>query len=55
MLKYNNKNNIEIVDNSSLSQGQIKIKPGSRRNKKHTFTSIHAAPQVVPRIHVILG
>lgn len=48
------KQNIYVMDKNMLSQGQVKIKTGTTRKQNHTFTSIHASPQVIPRIHVIL-
>jgi len=48
------KQNIYVMDKNVLSQGQVKIKTGTTRKQNHTFTSIHASPQVIPRIHVIL-
>jgi len=46
------KQNIYVMDKNMLSQGQVKT--GTTRKQNHTFTSIHASPQVIPRIHVIL-
>jgi len=43
------KQNIYVMD-----EGQVQIKTGATTKKNHTFTSIHASPQVIPRIHVIL-
>jgi hypothetical protein len=48
------KQNIYVMDKNMLSQGQVKIKTGTTTKQNHTFTSIHASPQVIPRIHVIL-